>query len=329
MPRKAEWVNQESLENHLQKHVVYPESKGEERSWEELYKNRGNNRTQLIRDNNRDKLLEIYERESKSVHEDATKIYIYKSDFYYSLNFVRESDNLLVGEKKHDNYNYKIHTCFFKDKIYIDTEILSAILALEKTINDSNIDKDIRIEDFSVYLSCQNYFKQTTLLIYDDYKHLRKQRNETDDAFLLRKKKCLSREILKCFLHQQLKYHNNRGTDDSKYPKAEYEFFMNFLLNRDIPASVSQDIIEKSAKAIKEIKNILIDLRKSGYSKEDEDYHFVEMTLIFYLLLRGVALNFSDEYDNQIKLKFAFVEEKYSILKKLLVAEYNTKNSPR
>ena len=96
---------------------------------------------------------------------------------------------------------------------------------------------------------------------------------------------------------------------------------MNFLLDRDIPASVSQDIKEKSAKAIKEIQNILINLRKSGYSKEDADYHFVEITLIFYLLLGGIARNFSDEYENQIKLKCAFVEEKYSILKKLLVED--------
>ena len=281
--QNLEWISEEKLRSHTKKHVI--EGIEERDKWLPIYSNKKENLEKLITDKRNDIIEEIYKQESLDADCEATRMYAYYDDNTYSLNLIREKDNLIVGEKRNSNRQFKIYTCFFKKNIYIDTEILTAILKLEDSLTEECINEYLAINNFASYV-CLNtdQWIQRKPIIYNAYKRIEKLDNETDDELFLRKKRYIAKEILKYFLHQQLKYHNDRGTDDSKYPKAEYEFFMNFLLDRDIPASVSQDIKEKSAKAIKEIQNILINLRKSGYSKEDADYHFVEITLIFYFV---------------------------------------------
>ena len=328
MARKVEWVSEISLKEHMEKHVISQPNESE--MWDKIYENNKHVRADLIKNKDHKTLIDIYEKESKSVHEHPTKIYFYKDDSKcnnsYGANFVRESDNLLVAEHRDFNNIFKIHTCFFKERIFIDTEILSAIIALDKSITEDNIDKDIKIEDFSAYIYVgdeleKDLWKQITPIIYNDYKNFKKK-----DFF--RKKQYIATEVLKSFLYQQIKYLKDPKVDAVKRDIIEqYQFVVDFLNEKSIKHTETEKFKKRCYSNLQSIRNVLNSI------KSDVDmnmFSLVEMTVVFNLLcLYMCCHNNLREYDfyyRSVETEFNNFQSgtrNYETIMRLLIKNYS------
>ena len=96
MRKEIEWINDETLKSHVEKHV---KGKNEKAQWESLYLNKYHkNLNDMIANAEDEEIIDIYEMESKQIHKEGDKIYLHiDKKLNKCINVSRYTDNFTTG----------------------------------------------------------------------------------------------------------------------------------------------------------------------------------------------------------------------------------------
>lgn len=340
MQNEIEWISDDALKSHMEKHV---KREDEKTHWEIRFLNKHKeNLKELIKKEDDKKIIDIYESESKDIHKKGDKIYLFvDKNRNRRINISKDHDNFTVGEFYDINNKWSIRTCFYKKDIFIDTEILTVILQLYEALlkddfSDSNechaiINKIyngvFNRKDKDSEFFCQ--LKPKICFIYNIQEYHESDTPEYEKALKIRNHQiCI--EVLKCFLDYQIKYHKKgkdertKSNDNRKNSKIKiYKYVLDNLAQKK-PSNNDYIIRETSEKNLKELIEIY-----NNFKKYDEFIECLEMSIIFYLICLHIScsnLNNEQYYDTKYKdietNYFNNIEHKtegYDIIKKLVL----------
>lgn len=269
-----EWINDNEIIKHINKHVV--DFNNEEfQLWEKEFDPKYD---EMVKNYNQCKefsaLFKKYEGKPIEVINNENVKYIYKSKGYYSCNAKRLNDNLTacLSFRPNDN-NKRLHivSCFFKNNIVLDSMLISVALYLSKhkVDNIKCVLKDMK------WANERNLNEAIKYAFEDCY-------NDTENIVIVRR-----------FMYKYLQLQYNYMKSSKKHSKEEYEHYY-FLLERLSKLENIDLTIENKEYSYKQLENIFYSLKnkKEKISKlansidnvEGFEYEYALLDLCIYAI---------------------------------------------